>query len=750
MSYNAEKKFICLFLAALLLLCGGCQNTSQGEKDSAGKEGVGAQESFDAQTAGEIWQDNTLDLYTGQFNRPLKPVQSEEDGEIRTLDYALEASRAAVFTRQMIPGESQDSLNIVTRDGETNSLNLNLIEDFSLLESAGKICGSGGYVLIDWHFDREESSFYRFLTVDENLKVTGSFDMEEGWPEEGSPRGVMADSLGNIHLVTMSLSGWKYYVLDSQGKILAEVTEHSYDDPVLVSLYDGSIALYSHIEEEDMGQATGGLLWKIDPASGKKEILGNVPADIWVWDMLYFTLWDEHTFLYADKEGLYRGDLTGGTPELLYEWVRHGMQPQSIEDVQVGEDQSISLLYKDVDGMNYLHLEPAAEQREIHEITMAVSSGQMGKYKAYAARFTKMYPNYVIRLEETEYNDSRLMTELIAGKGPVLIDTFLTGFTQHEELWEPLDQVLEQDGLSDELILKALERGKIGETLYGIVDDWYIETVITASVDRDDWDYDGFLEEIAARPQLDNICNAMDSVSFISSFFIHGLDDNYMVDPGEGVTYFDSDGFRRILHYAGKLDNEDNRIYGLEAAGALKDGSMLCYEVSLLNPEGLGQWQTQLEDSIKLIGYPGKDGAHHYIVSFEPVAVRAKASEEDKQIAKLFLQSILTYDSQCAGALDTGFHMSVRKDVFEEQLMEMPFTSFYEGFDIRKAVIDRERMKEDYMALLEQAVPVSYLPQELLDIIMEELENYFSGAITEEQAIDHLKNRVELYLMEQK
>ncbi len=746
-----KKRFICLFLAALLLLCGGCHNGSEGERGSAGNEGSGAQESFDAQTAGEIWQDNTLDLYTGQFNRPLKPIQSEEDGEIRMLDYALGASRAAIFVRQLIPGESQDSLNIVTRDGEWSSRNLKEY-DLNLLESAGKICGSGGYVLIGWQSGREEkgSSFYRFLTVDENLKVTGSFDMEEGWPEEGSPRGVMADGLGNIHLVTMSLSGWKYYVLDSQGEILVEAKEPSYGDWELVSLYDGSVAIYSRIQEEDTGQFRGGLLWKIDPANGRKEILANVPDGIWVSDMLYFTLWDQDTLLYADTKGLYRCDLTGGNPELLYEWVRHGMQPQSIEDLQVGEDQSISLLYKDVDGMNYLYLEPAAEQRDVHEITMAVSFAQVAKYKAYAARFTKMYPNYVIRVEEVDFDDTtRLLTELIAGKGPVLIDTYLTGFAQHEELWEPLDQVLEQDGLSEELILKALERGKIGETQYGIVDDFYIETVITASVDRDDWDYDGFLEEIEARPRLDNICNAMDSISFISSLFIHGLDDNYMVDPGEGVTYFDSDGFRRILHYAGELDNEDNRGYGLEAAGALKDGSMLCYEVSLLNPEELGQWQTQLGDSLKLIGYPGKDGAHHYLVSSEPVAVRAKAAEEDKQIARLFLQSILTYDSQCAAALDSSFFMSVRREVFEKQLSEMP-EMVYESPNSPGIKIDKEKTAEEYRMLLEQAVPVSYLPRELLDIIMEELENYFSGVITEEQAIDHLKNRVELYLMEQK
>ena len=118
-----KNRFIFLFLAALLLLCGGCHNTSE-EDASAGKEGLGASEIFEAQTAGEIWQDNTLDLYTGQFNRPLKPIQSEEDGEIRILGYALGASRAAIFVRQIIPGENRDSLNIVTRDGEWSSPNL--------------------------------------------------------------------------------------------------------------------------------------------------------------------------------------------------------------------------------------------------------------------------------------------------------------------------------------------------------------------------------------------------------------------------------------------------------------------------------------------------------------------------------------------------------------------------------------------------------------------------------------------------
>ena len=37
---------------------------------------------------------------------------------------------------------------------------------------------------------------------------------------------------------------------------------------------------------------------------------------------------------------------------------------------------------------------------------------------------------------------------------------------------------------------------------------------------------------------------------------------------------------------------------------------------------------------------------------------------------------------------------------------------------------------------------------ELMNIMWEELEQYFSGTITEEMAIDHLESRVELYLEE--
>ena len=52
------------------------------------------------------------------------------------------------------------------------------------------------------------------------------------------------------------------------------------------------------------------------------------------------------------------------------------------------------------------------------------------------------------------------------------------------------------------------------------------------------------------------------------------------------------------------------------------------------------------------------------------------------------------------------------------------------------------------MDLIDKAMPVKYLPGELDDIIDEELDLYLAGSITMDMLLDHLENRVELYLGE--
>ena len=62
--------------------------------------------------------------------------------------------------------------------------------------------------------------------------------------------------------------------------------------------------------------------------------------------------------------------------------------------------------------------------------------------------------------------------------------------------------------------------------------------------------------------------------------------------------------------------------------------------------------------------------------------------------------------------------------------------------------MDIERDRATLLDLIDRAKPQKNLPGELSGIIQEELGLYLSGSITKDMLIDHLENRVELYLGE--
>ena len=99
-----------------------------------------------------------------------------------------------------------------------------------------------------------------------------------------------------------------------------------------------------------------------------------------------------------------------------------------------------------------------------------------------------------------------------------------------------------------------------------------------------------------------------------------------------------------------------------------------------------------------------------------------------------------------------SYNLSVRRDVLEEQVASMPTVSYLyligevkigDNMDIER---DRATLEE----LIESARPRNGFPRELSDILWEELDQYFAGSITEDMLMEHLENRVGLYLGERK
>ncbi|MCM1192360.1 MAG: ABC transporter substrate-binding protein [Butyrivibrio sp.] len=766
-----RKKLLCCILVAALgfqcCSCGKSNTETVGDGGGTGEENQESSEKNDIPAgntdfAGEDlflsledmpWRDNSLDAYAAVINMPLQYTKQEGtiDGGISA--YILGDTRASVFKKHLFeePSECWDEIKTVTAQDTETSFHLDFKEgQLNQAWMAGGIAGSDHYIMMgEVERDDARGYLYPFYETDENMQIVNTFyaDCLAG-DDFVTPSQLQADAEGNLHMIINRYSGdistYHYYIAAPDGTLLAEVGPREgftpEERPELFLLYDGRV-----------GMRLGEELKCADIETGDTEVLVNIKSG---WRSC--ALQDEKTLVYADTVGVYRSGLSGENPELLYTWSNHGVFASKIEAMQVTGNGSISLIYTDYKGANYLRLEPVTEEVEIRDITFAVSSSQ--KYQSAVAAFNKKYPAYRIRLKTYSLNDTNLQTELIAGKGPVLVDTALVNFENNAEWWEPLDEVFRQMKLDEELIPKVLDTGKIDGTLYGVVTDFHINTVVTFAEEPEEWDYDTFLDcfdenDISSMKSVFLPFSGSDGYSFIAAFFYHTLKEKYLFDAEHCTTRFDSEEFRKILRLAEYFMDRDHQADSED----FRQGASLCAAVSVYKPEDMACLRIWGGNKLKFIGYPSEDGSVHYIEGSSPITVRANATVEEKQLAHSFIRFLLSYEAQMESVLDVtnfDYAMSARKDVLEEQINRMDEYTYttlsgFPQFELGKQV-NRELDGAALYELLEKTEPKHYMPRELVWIFAEELDAYLSGNLTEDMLIEHLENRVGLYLSEQK
>lgn len=765
-----KKLWCCILAGALILSLCGCGEGNQGTDGNSGTgnaEGSGTSakggsaEGETSDPAGEDlflsladlpWQDNSLDAYSAVLNIPLRYTEQDTIRESGVEMYVLGNTRASVFKKQIFPKPEDcwDEIKAVTDQGMETSFRLAFREGkINQAWAAGSVAGSDHYIMMAGVETNADGEFvYSFFETNEDMQVLNSFRVDcLDRNDYELPQQLQADAGGNLHMITSRFSGGTchYYIVAPDGALLTEGSPRggfpADNVPVLFPLYDGRVGL--GFREQ---------LQCVDPETGEAEILANIKPGY-----RGCILWDEKTLLYADGEGLYRSGLSGENPELLYAWSSHGVSVSEIKAMQVRENRDIDLIYMDGRGANYLKLTPTTEEVEIREITIGLSQGSGRKYQAVAAAFHKKYPAYRVEIKSYGYNDTNLLTELIAGKGPVLVDTWLVGFETNEEWWEPLDEVFRQLDPEEELIPQVVDAGRINGTLYGIVTDFSLDTMVTFAEEPEEWDYDTFLscfdEGDSSMKSVLLPLNGSGGESFLAKLFFHGLQENYLFDAESCTTRFDSEEFRKILRLGRYFEEREHQ----GTSEDVRQGTSLCAQAYIDAPEDLACLRIWGGDKLRYVGYPSGEGSRHYIEGAYPIAVRANATAEEKQLAHSFLQFLLSHDAQmeAMSAETTGnYQMSVRRDVLEEQIDRIngdtyPNVHGFPQFHLGEQV-DKELDRAVLYSLLEKAEPRQYMPRELVSIFSEELTDYLSGNLTEDVVIEHLENRVGLYLSEQK
>ena len=134
------------------------------------------------------------------------------------------------------------------------------------------------------------------------------------------------------------------------------------------------------------------------------------------------------------------------------------------------------------------------------------------------------------------------------------------------------------------------------------------------------------------------------------------------------------------------------------------------------------------------------------------LSIRRTATKEEKEAAAAFLALHLSYEGQIHAAKAHTFQLSVRRDVLEEQIASASMGSQMNipGEVSVGSNVDIEKDGAMLLDLIDRAKPYKTFPRELWNILYEEEDLYLSGSITKDILIDHLENRIGLYLEEKR
>ncbi len=431
--------------------------------------------------------------------------------------------------------------------------------------------------------------------------------------------------------------------------------------------------------------------------------------------------------------------------------------PEEIISITANGEDAFSLLVK-MDG-EYLILQIKKTDRvppEKQQIVLATYFEDGTTMNDLVVQFNRQSDLYEVVLTYPEkgqdgfaFADS-IQMELAAGRGP---DLFLNGLISLDSLaqngyLQSLDGLLKEEEYWD----AALECGKVNGSLYGMPYEAYLLSAsysekLTGGKSR--WTLKELMNAVRSSDAeiLQQGYNGMDIVIY------YGMLDNSnteFIDWEQGISHLNEETFVEFLQFA--YDYADNGAILPEDFGeAIQDGRIAAisgpYTMSHLN---YVQECFQEEDSN--IGFPREEGNGIY-VSANMVFLNSNSKVSEG--AKEFLKFITSKGIQLRYAEKnySGGFFPIHKEAIDKQIElksleeESELLAKMNGIYFQHYGFSEER-EEVLKFFFKHSQPGVWKADPLLGIFTEELEPFFAGDCTAQEAADKLHSRIQLYLDE--
>ena len=385
-----------------------------------------------------------------------------------------------------------------------------------------------------------------------------------------------------------------------------------------------------------------------------------------------------------------------------------------------------------------------------------------------------------VQIEVRDYLDAegngdknRLLAEMIAGKGPDIIDmgfnrdalTTLLPYQRMarggylEDLWPYIENDPELG--RDALLEPPLKAAEVEGGLYIAFPSVMINTLVGAEGivgDRTSWTLEELRSAFASMPSDSTILNYLydrrDAFIYISGMSL----DNY-VDWETGRCSFDSEGFRSLAEFVkgfpekSPLDEIDPTDYAAmmeinkESADRLHGGRQMLQQTMIGRLQDIQYLDSIFGGKAAFAGYPVEDGSvgSGFYISGRSLAMSSTC--RNKEAAWDFLRQIFLPKGTCAqwGGIPincSDYELSKKCSVSTT----IGDASGYE-YVIRAATKEEEQRYEDLINSIDK---MELCDKAVFDIVQESLGPYFAGDRTLDETVALIQNRVTLYINEQR
>lgn len=426
-----------------------------------------------------------------------------------------------------------------------------------------------------------------------------------------------------------------------------------------------------------------------------------------------------------------------------------------LQNFQVLEDGAVELLLTDSNGKN-CRLDKIKMQKT-EKIPIVVRGGYWVDYifREQVSQFNMENSTYQVIVEDCTDPEAledfgRLTSvQMNAGKGPDilygddLMEDYIAGMLEKGAL-EDLKPYMERDGVREEDYFPlTFSAWRQGERIYGInYRGGASQTTIKEEVlgSRETPDMETLIDALLAREGECLYMSEWASGQVLKNW-MRGTESLFgMVDWEQGSCDFNTPLFHKMLEAAARYGDNGRKNAELAVAAGNGYSNVLYFSGS-----------AELEAQGRVIsGTQFDDGCYASFNVMEILAVNVNSSH--KEGAWEFIRFLLSDEIQ--GAKKDAYTIPVSYHAFEEWLpwciAEMTQIKYVNGvphLPVFEEEVSKERQAE-YRQMLEEARPLPIRTKFILEVILDEAQDYFDGYKSTDEVIQVINNRVQLYLDE--